>query len=45
MMELSDTFAKFEDVCSMSYPDFVALMKQDNTLPSGNYTVDYWIAC
>ncbi len=23
-------------------PYFVALMKQDNTLPSGHYTIDYW---
>lgn len=28
---------------SMSYPDFVALMKQDNTPPGSAYTVDYWI--
>ncbi|MHA3316482.1 SAM-dependent methyltransferase [Yersinia pseudotuberculosis] len=28
---------------TMNYPDFVALMKQDNTPPGGSYTLDYWI--
>ncbi|EGC1289937.1 class I SAM-dependent methyltransferase [Salmonella enterica] len=33
-----------EDMIStMSYPDFVALMRQDNTPPGAKYTIDYWV--
>ncbi|MEQ9910122.1 class I SAM-dependent methyltransferase [Pectobacterium odoriferum] len=32
-----------ENIKSMNYPDFVALMKQDNTPPGSAYTLDYWI--
>ncbi|MBJ9324951.1 class I SAM-dependent methyltransferase [Citrobacter freundii] len=32
-----------EIILNMNYPDFVALMKQDNTPPGAEYTIDYWI--
>ena len=32
-----------EVILNMNYPDFVALMQQDNTPPGAEYTIDYWI--
>ncbi|NJQ21770.1 class I SAM-dependent methyltransferase [Enterobacter pseudoroggenkampii] len=32
-----------EIIANMSYPDFVALMRQDNTPPGAEYTIDHWI--
>ncbi|MBV6824219.1 class I SAM-dependent methyltransferase [Pseudomonas sp. PD9R] len=30
-------------ISDMSYPDFIAFMKQDNTPPGGDATLNYWI--
>lgn len=43
MIEHADKVITPEYLRSMNYPDFVALMKQDNTPPGSAYTVDYWI--
>ncbi len=32
-----------EAIRGMCYPDFVALMQQDNTPPGGDYTIDFWV--
>lgn len=42
-MSKLNEYLSVESINNMSYPDFVALMKQDNTPPGSDYTIDFWI--